>query len=79
MLMKKVDIQNKFVFELITPINVSGKTIEIFRQDSNELVRQVKADVAFIDPPYNSRQYSRFYHVLEGIVKWNKQYWKALQ
>lgn len=69
---KKVDIQNKFVFELITPINVSGKTIEIFRQDSNELVRQVKADVAFIDPPYNSRQYSRFYHVLEGIVKWNK-------
>ncbi|WP_374188450.1 DNA adenine methylase [Campylobacter upsaliensis] len=21
-------------------------------------------DIAFIDPPYNSRQYSRFYHLL---------------
>ena len=69
---KKVDLQDRFLFELINPIDVSGKFIEIFRQDSNKLVRQVKADVAFIDPPYNSRQYSRFYHVLEGIVKWNK-------
>ena len=32
----------------------------------------VAADVAFIDPPYNSRQYSRFYHVMETITKWEK-------
>ena len=32
----------------------------------------MKADVAFIDPPYNSRQYSRFYHVLENVVQWKK-------
>lgn len=69
---KKVDIKDRFVFELINPINVTGKKIEIFRRDSNELAREVSADIAFIDPPYNSRQYSRFYHVLEGIVKWDK-------
>ena len=69
---KKVDISDRFIFELINPLVVSGKDIEIFRDDANELVRKVSADIAFIDPPYNSRQYSRFYHVLEGIVKWDK-------
>lgn len=69
---KKVDIQDRFIFELINPLDVSGKDIKIYREDSNVLVRKVTADIAFIDPPYNSRQYSRFYHVLEGIVKWEK-------
>lgn len=69
---KKIDIQNRFIFELINPLDVSGKNIEIYREDANKLVRKISADIAFIDPPYNSRQYSRFYHVLEGIVKWNK-------
>lgn len=69
---KKIDIQDRFIFELINPLDVSGKNIEMYREDSNELVRKVSADIAFIDPPYNSRQYSRFYHVLEGIAKWEK-------
>lgn len=69
---KKVQIADRFKFELINPIDTSDKKIQIFKEDSNELVHQVSADVAFIDPPYNSRQYSRFYHVLEGIAKWDK-------
>lgn len=69
---KKVEISDKFKFDLVNPLDTSGKHIQIFRKDSNELVRNVSADVAFIDPPYNSRQYSRFYHVLEGIAKWDK-------
>lgn len=69
---KKTDIQDKFIFELVNPLDTRGKMIEIYREDSNRLIRDIKADVAFIDPPYNSRQYSRFYHVLEGIVKWDK-------
>lgn len=69
---KKVQIDDRFKFELINPLDTSGKSIQIFREDSNLLVRNIKADVAFIDPPYNSRQYSRFYHVLEGIAKWDK-------
>lgn len=69
---KKVDIQDRFIFQLINPLDVSGKNIEIYRESSNELVRKVSADIAFVDPPYNSRQYSRFYHLLEGIAKWEK-------
>lgn len=68
---KGKDIADRFVFELIQPI-VSNKYIRIYREDANLLAPNVQADIAFIDPPYNSRQYSRFYHVLETLVKWDK-------
>lgn len=60
---------NKFHFELIQPLNTKKNIVTINREDSNQLVRKVQADITYIDPPYNSRQYSRFYHVLETIVK----------
>lgn len=66
------NIEDKFIFKLINPLDTELKRIKIFRDDSNTLVRNIKADVAFIDPPYNSRQYSRFYHLLEVLVKWEK-------
>ncbi len=46
--------------------------VEIYREDANRLARQIHADIVYIDPPYNSRQYSRFYHVYETLVKWDK-------
>ena len=67
------NIKDKFEYILIAPINTQGKNIQIFREDSNELASKIKGiDITFIDPPYNSRQYSRFYHVLENIAKWEK-------
>ncbi len=69
---KNVEIKDRFVFELINPVDTSNKKINIYREDANELVKNIYADVTFIDPPYNSRQYSRFYHLLENIVKWEK-------
>lgn len=71
---RKIDnIESKFKYELILPKKLNQKQkIEIYREDSNVLAKEIKADVAFIDPPYNSRQYSRFYHVLENITKWEK-------
>lgn len=71
---RKIDnIESKFKYELILPKQLKEKQkIEIYREDSNSLAKKVKADIAFIDPPYNSRQYSRFYHVLENITKWEK-------
>lgn len=68
---KGKDIRTQFVFELIEPIKTNNE-ISIYRTDSNELANSIVADIAFIDPPYNSRQYSRFYHVMETIVKWDK-------
>lgn len=71
---RKIDnIESKFKYELILPKKLDKKQkIKIYRDDSNKLAKEVKADIAFIDPPYNSRQYSRFYHVLENITKWEK-------
>ncbi len=71
---RKIDnIESKFKYELILPKKLDkNQKIEIYRDDSNKLAKRVKADIAFIDPPYNSRQYSRFYHVLENITKWEK-------
>jgi adenine-specific DNA-methyltransferase len=44
----------------------------IFQKDANKLVREIKSDVVYIDPPYNSRQYINFYHVLENLALWQK-------
>lgn len=68
---KGKEIRNVFSFELVEPIQTKN-IINIYREDSNLLAKKIEADIAFIDPPYNSRQYSRFYHVLETIVKWEK-------
>lgn len=59
-----------FEFRLIRPKRIGN--VRIFRRDANLLASQLKADVVYIDPPYNSRQYSRFYHVLETLTKWDK-------
>ena len=65
-------IKDLFSFELITPIEYKDKKITITRKDANELAKEIKADIVYIDPPYNSRQYSRFYHLLENITQWKK-------
>jgi len=69
---KNKDIKDKFTYKLIKPIDTSGKNIKIYREDANILSRKINSDIVYIDPPYNSRQYSRFYHVLENITKWEK-------
>lgn len=53
-------------------INLNLIPAEIYNEDSNELVKRIDADIAYIDPPYNARQYINFYHVLENLARWNK-------
>ncbi len=72
---KKTKLIDLFKFELIDPVIFDPndqREIHIFREDSNTLARKIKCDVVYIDPPYSSRQYSRFYHLIETIVKWDK-------
>ena len=45
---------------------------EIYNMDSNELAKKIKADIVYIDPPYNSRQYGDAYHLLENVAEWKK-------
>jgi len=40
--------------------------------DTNELMTEIAADLVYIDPPYNSRQYCDAYHLLENVARWEK-------
>ena len=69
---KKMDSCNEI--ELLLPdidenINMDNK---IYKMDANELVKDIYADLVYIDTPYNSRQYGDSYHLLENISKWEK-------
>lgn len=64
--------KDRFRYGLIDPVETKGKCVKIYREDANQLVSRISADIVYIDPPYNSRQYSRFYHVLENLTKWEK-------
>ena len=67
------DLNKKIVFrKLDLPDTNLNKGNQIFKMDANELAKQVYADVVYIDPPYNSRQYCDAYHLLENLALWNK-------
>ncbi len=67
---------NKFknVLKLAIPqvSNSNNQFNQNFNCDANKLVRNIYADLIYIDPPYNSRQYSDAYHLLENIARWQK-------
>ena len=67
---KKAIVPRKLILRMVDVNNFRGA--EIFQEDANLLARSVQADVVYIDPPYNARQYSRFYHLLENLVQWTK-------
>lgn len=59
--------------KLLIPDIINNKSkVQIFREDANQLVRRIKADLTYIDTPYNSRQYGDAYHLLENLAEWKK-------
>lgn len=44
----------------------------VYCADSNTIVSNETVDVAYLDPPYNSRQYCDAYHLLENVARWEK-------
>lgn len=57
---------------IIKPLDIkmgNNKGNLIFNSDSNELSKKVTSDIAYIDPPYNSRQYADSYHFLENVAR----------
>lgn len=45
---------------------------EVYKEDANVLIEKIPCDVLYLDPPYNSRQYSDAYHLLENLAEWKK-------
>lgn len=60
--------------ELCLPLasNSNNSNNQCYNEDANKLVKRIEADLIYIDPPYNSRQYCDAYHLLENIARWEK-------
>lgn len=58
---------------ILEPLNINNtETINnavCFSENTNLLVRKIKGDIAYIDPPYTINQYTNSYHILETITK----------
>lgn len=59
--LKKIEIKP---LELI----FKNKKYSIYNKDSKELIKEIKGDILYLDPPYNTRKYDTNYHMLETIA-----------
>lgn len=68
------DIVFEKTLELYVPLAEIHNTVDnqCYNTDANELVKDISADLVYIDPPYNSRQYCDAYHLLENVARWEK-------
>jgi adenine-specific DNA-methyltransferase len=64
-------VEKPLVFRAPLPVGSGSKHI-VLHDDANLVVKANSTEVLYVDPPYNSRQYSDAYHVLENIVRWEK-------
>lgn len=42
-----------------------------YNENANLLISKISGDILYIDPPYNKRQYSSNYHLLETVAKYD--------
>jgi len=62
----KKSAQKKLVLEGAEFIK-NDNSHEVYNKDSNELIKEISGDILYLDPPYNQRQYSANYHLLNTI------------
>ncbi|MBE6452547.1 MAG: adenine methyltransferase [Alphaproteobacteria bacterium] len=53
------------------PIYTNNKNNKCFNEEGVSLLKKIKGDILYIDPPYNERQYLPNYHVLETAAKYD--------
>ena len=71
--LKDVDPRANKPMRLVTPVLLNNnRDNTCYNMDGIDLVKQIKPDILYIDPPYNHRQYATNYHVLETISVWDK-------
>ena len=69
---KGVSFDKVLELSLPQPPEGNNRNNRCFNKDANQLVREIEADLVYIDPPYNSRQYCDTYHLLENVARWEK-------
>lgn len=69
---KNADLPQNITLEMLNIEPNLSKENEFYNCDSNRLATDIVCDIAYLDPPYNSRQYGDAYHLLENIARWEK-------
>ncbi len=69
---KGVEFSRTLELALPVPDKNLNRNNVCYNKDTNELVKHISADLVYIDPPYNSRQYCDAYHLLENVARWEK-------
>ncbi|TYA13773.1 DNA adenine methylase [Aggregatibacter actinomycetemcomitans] len=52
-------------------IIINSHSNKCYQSNSLDLLEEVEADIFYLDPPYNQRQYAPNYHLLETIAKYD--------
>lgn len=64
--------ERRLVLNMLDVPARNNKANQCFNEDANKLIKRIKADLVYIDPPYNSRQYSDTYHLIENVARWEQ-------
>ena len=66
----KKSAQNKMILKPAL-FTLNSNKHRVFNADSNALIKEIKGDILYLDPPYNERQYGSNYHLLNTIAKYD--------
>ena len=72
---KGAHFDKRFEYKLIKITNEFVNSAKFYNGDANKIIKDADfsyVDCVYCDPPYNSRNYSDLYHVLENVAKWEK-------
>ncbi len=56
---------------ILTPLPIMPGKVKcsVYNEDASNLIKSIRGDVLYLDPPYNDRQYCSNYHILETISR----------
>jgi len=69
---KNVEFDKTLTLNVLLPDETINSNNVCYNVDANKLIKNIKADLLYLDPPYNSRQYCDAYHLLENVARWEK-------
>lgn len=65
----KSSAQKNLVLKPIEPIIYEkSRSYKVYNKNANDLIKTLKGDILYLDPPYNTRKYDTNYHMLETIA-----------
>lgn len=65
----KSGAQKTFSYDIL-PLE-KGLKGQVYNENANDLIKHIQGDILYLDPPYNARQYSSNYHILETIARYD--------